>query len=202
MGTGESLGPVKLELYDNSWYHPGRTKIVQLGWYFLGFPLVRSSFLPSYGAKRFILRLFGAKVGRNVIIKPGVRIKYPWRLKVGDHVWIGEDSWIDNVGDIEIEDNVCLSQGVYLCTGNHDWSDETFGLKLAPILLSRGCWIGAKSSILPGVCVGVGGIAVAGSVVFKSIPAWEIHGGNPAVFRKCRRMNVNELRASPIEANS
>jgi len=183
----DGICPIKLELYDNSWYHPGRHKIVQIAWLFLGLPLLRSA-IPFSGIKCLVLRIFGAKVGRSVVIKPGVRVKYPWRIRIGDHVWIGEDSWIDNLTDIEIEDNVCLSQGVYLCTGNHDWSDQAFGLRIAPIHLSSGCWVGAKGFLLPGVCIGAGGVAAAGSVVLKNIPPWEIHGGNPAVFWKRRRI--------------
>ena len=198
MGTGitDRISPIKLELYDNSWYHPGRPKIVQTAWYLLGLPVVRSS-LPFSGIKCLALRMFGAKVGRGVVIKPGVQVKYPWRISIGDHVWIGEGSWIDNLADIEIEDNVCLSQGVYLCTGNHDWSDQAFSLRIAPIHLSHGCWVGAKSLILPGVSIGVGGVVAAGSVVLKNVPPWEIHRGNPAVFWKCRRIKpAAEPRAS------
>jgi putative colanic acid biosynthesis acetyltransferase WcaF len=195
----DGICPIKLELYDNSWYHPGRHKILQIAWYYLGLPLLRSWVVPFPVIKCLILRVFGAKIGRNVVIKPGVRVKYPWRIKIGNFVWIGEDAWIDNLANIEIEDNVCLSQGVYLCTGNHDWSDQAFGLRIAPIHLSSGCWLGAKSCILPGVCVGVGGIVAAGSVVVKDVPAWEIHSGNPAAFRKHRRINVaTERRESGI----
>lgn len=194
---------VKLELYDNSWYYPGRSKIVQIAWYFLGLPLLRSTLLPFSQLKCFVLQLFGAKIGSRVVIKPGVRVKYPWRLSIGNHTWIGEDCWIDNLADIAIEDSVCLSQGAYLCTGNHDWSDPAFGLRIDSIRLKSGSWIGAKSVILPGVCIGAGGIALAGSVVFKNIPDWEIHGGNPAIFLKCRHLKGNiDMNGSPSEPPS
>jgi putative colanic acid biosynthesis acetyltransferase WcaF len=179
-------GTVKLALFNNRWYRPGRNKVIQIAWYFLGLSFLRSSLFPFSGPKRFVLRLFGAKVGTGVVIKPGVRVKYPWRLSIGDHAWIGEDAWIDNLADVEIENNVCVSQGVYFCTGNHDWSDPAFGLKIASIKLGSGCWIGARTVLLPGISVGAGGVAVAGSVVFTNIPDWEIHGGNPAVFRRRR----------------
>lgn len=91
------------------------------------------------GVKVALLQAFGAKVGQRVRIKPGVRVKFPWRLTVGDHVWIGEDTWIDNLDEVTIESNVCISQGVYLCTGNHDWGHPHFALRTGPIHLESGC---------------------------------------------------------------
>lgn len=179
---------VSLARFENDWYHPGRTRIIQIAWYFFGLPLLRSSWIPISVVKGLLLRVFGAQVGRGVIIKPGVRVKYPWRLSIGDHCWIGEDCWIDNLANVTLEDDVCLSQGVYLCTGNHDWNDPAFGLKIGTITIDSGSWIGAKSIILPGVSVKTGGVALAGSVVVRDIPEWQIHGGNPAVFKKVRRL--------------
>jgi putative colanic acid biosynthesis acetyltransferase WcaF len=122
-----------------------------------------------------------------VVIRPGVRVKYPWRLSIGDHAWIGEDCWIDNLEQITVGRDACLSQGAYLCTGNHDWSDPSFGLTIKSITISDGAWVGAKSVITQGVELGVCAIASAGSVVTKSIPAFEIHAGNPA---KCVRQRI------------
>jgi putative colanic acid biosynthesis acetyltransferase WcaF len=144
--------------------------------------------IPSSGVRVRLLRLFGASIGTGVVIKPGVRIKYPWLLTVGDHSWIGEDCWIDNLATVRIGNNACLSQGSYLCTGNHDWSDPAFGLIVKPITLADGSWVGAKAMICPGVDLGVESIAAAGSVVMKSIPAGEIHAGNPAEFVRRREL--------------
>jgi putative colanic acid biosynthesis acetyltransferase WcaF len=125
---------IELSRFDNSWYSPGRSRAAQALWFFLGAPLLRSSVIPFAGFRRRVLRLFGARIGANVIIKPGVRVKYPWRLFLGDHSWVGEDCWIDNLADVTIGSNVCISQGAYLCTGNHDWSDPAFGLIVRPIV--------------------------------------------------------------------
>ena len=125
-------------------------------------------------------------MGRGVVLKPGVRVKYPWRLSIGGHSWIGEDVWIDNLVEVRIGANACLSQGAYLCTGNHDWSDPSFGLRVLPIVLEDGAWLGTRALICPGVTIGESGVAAAGSVVMKSIPAFEIHSGNPAQFVKRR----------------
>lgn len=177
---------VDLSQYDNSWYSPGRRPWVQGLWFFLGLPLLRSSYNPSSAVRRKLLRLFGARIGNGVTIKPGVRVKYPWLLSVGNHTWIGEDAWIDNLAPVQLGSNVCISQGVYLCTGNHDWSDPHFGLLVKPIVIRDGAWIGAKSIVAPGVDVGQGAIASAGSVVKRNLEADTIYGGNPAVALRAR----------------
>lgn len=182
------MSRVELGKFDNSWYRPGGSGMSRALWFFVGGPVVRCAVNPSSGLKRWLLRVFGAEVGRGVVIKPGVRVKYPWRLKVGDDAWIGEDAWIDNLGDVEIGANACVSQGAYFCTGNHDWSDPRFGLVVKGIKIGAGAWVGAKSVVCPGVELGEGAVAAAGSFVVKNIPAWEIHAGNPAVFVKRREL--------------
>lgn len=175
-----------LSRFDNSWYSPGRNFFVQVLWFCLGAPVLRCPLLPSSAIRRSLLRFFGARVGAGVIIKPGVRIKYPWRFSVGKNSWIGEDCWIDNLAQVSIAANACISQGAFLCTGNHDWSDQAFGLMARPISIGAGAWIGAKALIGPGVSVGDGAVAAAGSVVTHEVPEFEIHAGNPARFVRKR----------------
>ena len=179
---------VDLSRFDNAWYSPGRSRLVQALWFFLGLPVLRCAWLPSSVFRVHLLRLFGATVGSGAVIKPGVRVKYPWRLVVGEHSWIGEDAWIDNLADVTIGDDACISQGAYLCTGNHDWSDPAFGLIVKPIRLGSGSWVGAKSMVCPGVEFGELAVLTAGSVAVRSIPAREIHCGNPAVRSKVRAL--------------
>ena len=138
------------------------------------------------GPKRVLLRLFGTSLGRGLVLKPRVRIKFPWRLTVGDHCWIGEGVWIDNLAPVTLGDNVCLSQGVYLCTGGHDHTRPTFDLITKPITVESEAWVGAMSVLLPGVTVGRGAVVAAGSVVTKDVPAGMIVGGNPARVIKPR----------------
>ena len=178
--------PVDLSTFDNSWYSPGRGTWVQGLWFFLGLPLLRCSCIPSSGLRRCLLRLFGARVGKGVVIKPGVRVKYPWLLEVGDHTWIGEDAWIDNLAPVQLGSNVCISQGVYLCTGNHDWTDPAFGLIVRPIVIHDGAWLGARAVVSPGVEGGESAIASAGSVVTRNLEASTIYAGNPAVALRTR----------------
>ena len=177
---------IDLSSYDNSWYSPGRSSLIRTLWFFIGLPIIRSSLLPFSSIRRIVLRCFGAKLGSGVVLKPSVRVKYPWLLSIGDNSWIGEDVWIDNLVEVRIGANVCISQGAYLCTGSHDSSDRSFGLDLRPIILEDGSWVGARALIGPGVTIGVCGIATAGSVIIKRIPSFEIHAGNPAMFARRR----------------
>jgi len=159
-------------------------------WYFGALPMLRSHWITSPGFRRVLLRAFGAKVGKGVYMKPGLRVKFPWYLEIGDHSWLGEDLWIDNLTHVTIESHCCLSQGVHLCTGNHDWSSVNMRLFCRPITCRRGSWIGAKAILCPGVVVGAGAIITVGSVVTKDVPPMEVHGGNPAEFVRQRHLRV------------
>lgn len=190
---------VDLSRYDNSWYDPGRPALTRLLWLVFGLPVLRSSLPIPSRIRAAALRSFGARVGRGVVIKPGVAVKYPWHLTIGDHCWIGEQAWIDNLTTIRLDDHVCISQGAYLCTGNHDWTDPAFGLRVASIHLSRGSWVGARATLLPGSDLGEGAIAGAGSVVSGPIPAGEVHAGNPAQFVRRRELREEVRRTATSE---
>ncbi|AFY42452.1 WcaF family extracellular polysaccharide biosynthesis acetyltransferase [Nostoc sp. PCC 7107] len=179
---------MRLDSYTTDTYTPGAPLWKQVLWYFLGFSVVQNRWLTASSLKVWILRGFGAQIGENVRIKPGVRVKFPWRLVVGDHVWIGEDAWIDNLANVTIESHVCISQGVYLCTGNHDWSHPDFKLIIAPIHIQESSWIAAKSVVGPGVTVGKGAVLTLGGVTGRSLEAMTIYAGNPAQPIKERKI--------------
>lgn len=113
-----------------------------------------------------LLRIFGASVGKNVVIKPYVKVKFPWKLSIGEYSWLGESCWIDNLGFVSIGANTCLSQGVYLCTGSHRWDFPSFDLVVADISIGDGCWICAFAKIAPGAIVSDGSVIGFG-VIFK-----------------------------------
>jgi len=190
------MSAIRLSAFHNEWFHPGRSRLWQAAWFFVGLPLLRCALIPFSGPRIWTLRIFGAKIGHRVVIKPGLRVKYPWKMTVGDYCWLGEDCWIDNLANVALENNVCISQGAYLCTGNHDWSDPAFGLRVAPILLSEGSWVGARVLIAPGVTLGECAVAAAGSVITRSIPPYEIHSGNPAAMIRARRVGAAHTRRS------
>lgn len=184
--TEQAALQVDLSVPDNSELDRGAPFLVEALWFFIGLPLLRSSLIPSSGFRSWLLRLFGARIGKGVYSKPGLRVKFPWYLEVGEYSWLGEDLWIDNLAQVTIGSHVCLSQGVYLCTGNHDWSLTNMKLFRKPIVCERGSWVGARAVVCPGVVIGEGAIVTAGSVAAKSVPPYEIHAGNPAAFVRRR----------------
>jgi putative colanic acid biosynthesis acetyltransferase WcaF len=191
--------PIALRHYDNSWYHPGGSSLRRTLWFFFGHPILRSAWIPSSALRVRLLRLFGAHIGRGVVIKPSVQVKYPWHLVVGDDCWIGEHVWIDNLTSVRLEGNVCISQGAYLCTGNHDWKDPHFGLIVAPIQLREGSWAGAKCVLAPGSVLGRQAIAAAGAVITGVVPDGEIHAGNPARVVKKRTVLAASAAGSRVQ---
>jgi putative colanic acid biosynthesis acetyltransferase WcaF len=123
------------------------------------------------------LRLLGAKVGKGVVIKPDVNIKYPWFLEIGDNVWIGEGAWIDNLAYVRIGNNVCISQEAYILTGNHNYKKDTFDLIVNPIVIEDGVWVGAKAIVCPGVTLKTHSVITVGSVITKSTEPYTIYLG-------------------------
>ena len=177
-----------LSRYDNSWYYPGRGALKRLIWYFVNLLLIKNHWNPVNSIKVGVLRAFGAKVGKGVVIKPGVSVKYPWLLSIGDYSWIGEDVWIDNLAQIKIGSSCCISQGSMLLTGNHDYKQPTFNLMVKPIVIEDGAWVGAKCVVCPGVTISSHAVLTVGSVATKPVEAYSICQGNPAKFIKKRVM--------------
>ncbi len=171
---------VDLSLYQNNLHQPAGT-FKRILWYYTNILLYKSALFPIYGFKIFILKLFGATVGNNVIIKPSVNIKYPWNLHIGHNVWIGENVWIDNLVAVKIGNNVCLSQGAVLMNGSHNYKKKHFDLLIAPIVIEDGVWICAKSIIYGGATIEENAILLSGSVTSKKLEKNGIYQGNPAV---------------------
>ncbi|RZK12567.1 MAG: colanic acid biosynthesis acetyltransferase WcaF [Flavobacterium sp.] len=180
-----------LSNYNNSWYNPGNF-LKRTLWYYTSLLFFQNSIFPFSSFKIFLLRVFGAKVGKGVLIKPNVAIKYPWKLNVGNYTWIGEKVWIDNLADVIIGSNVCLSQGSYLLTGNHNYKSPDFNLIVKPIFLEEGVWIGAKAVVCPGVTCKSHAVLAVSSVATKDLEAYSIYQGNPAVKVTERRMSIVE----------
>lgn len=128
-----------------------------------------------------LLHLFGAKIGKGVVIKSGVNIKYPWNLSIGDYSWIGENVWIDNLVQVTVGSNVCISQGAMLLCGNHNYKRQTFDLIVKPIVIEDGVWVGAQSTVCPGVTMHSHSVLSVGSIASKDLMPFSIYRGNPAV---------------------
>ncbi|MEO9211432.1 MAG: WcaF family extracellular polysaccharide biosynthesis acetyltransferase [Ginsengibacter sp.] len=174
-----------LSTYNNDWYQPGN--IFKRGiWYLVNLLFFKSFLCPFSRLKRMLLRCFGAKIGKCVVIKPNVNIKYPWFLQIGDYTWIGENVWIDNLGMVNVGAHVCISQGAFLVGGNHDFTKTTFDLIVKPINIEDGAWIGAKSIVCGGAFCGSHCVLTVGSIVSGVLEPYSIYSGNPAVKIKER----------------
>jgi putative colanic acid biosynthesis acetyltransferase WcaF len=193
---------MRLDGYTVGTYSPGAALWQQIAWYYLGSPLVSSYWIVGSGFKCWVLRCFGAQVGTGVRIKQGLKVKFPWRLVVGDFVWLGENCWIDNVALVTIESHTCLSQEVYLCTGNHDWSSPSFQLKELPIHIGEGSWVAARAMVAPGVTIGRGAVLCLGSVASRSLEPMTIYAGNPAQPIKERKMRPDPSDLSVMNNDS
>ena len=175
---------VDLSKYNKADYHPGRNAFVRAIWYVTNMLFFKSSWCTSYGLKRGLLRMYGAHIGPHVVIKPCVSVKYPWHLSIGENSWIGEQVWIDNLADVTVGKNCCISQGAMLLCGNHDYTKESFDLITGKIKLKDGAWVGAKAIVCPGVTMGEGSVLTAGSVATRDIERDAVCQGNPAVVKK------------------
>ena len=174
--------------FDNRWYNPGASQLTRIIWYCVNHCFINSYF-HFHSFKIFLLRLFGAKVGKNLVLKPQVNIKYPWNLILGDNVWIGERVWLDSLGKIEIGANSCLSQGAMLICGNHNYKKITFDLIVGDITLEEGVWIGSGAFVAGGLRCKSHAVLTAGSVAVNDLEAYSIYQGNPAVKIKNRNMS-------------
>ena len=183
---------VNLSTYSQGDYSPGRGRLVRCLWVICRLLVFESGWCPFSGLKVLLLRFFGANIGSHVVIKPNVRIKFPWRLTIGNHVWIGQEVWIDNLAQVTLGDQVCLSQRVYLCTGSHNYREKSFDLITKPISVASGGWICAGAILLPGTMVGCEAIISAGSVVSDQIAPGVIMKGNPATQVGVRKFEETE----------
>ena len=182
---GDPLPVPDLGAYAPRGFTRGRPALVELAWMLVQALLV-SSHVPGSWHRRLLLGLFGAQIGGGVVLKPGIRVKFPWRLSIGDNSWIGEQAWIDNLAPVTIGRDCCVSQGVYLCTGSHDWSVPGFDLITNAITLEPGAWIAAKAVVGPGVTIGRGAVLGLGSTATQDLQPWTIYAGIPAKAVKQR----------------
>jgi putative colanic acid biosynthesis acetyltransferase WcaF len=164
----------------------GASKLKQILWFFCSVLFVRNPLHPFSCVRKWTLQLFGAKIGKGTIIRSGVQIKYPWKLKMGNHVWIGENSWIDNLAKVEIGDHACVSQGAMLCTGNHNYLSPGFELIAKPIVLENAVWVGAKAVVCPGVTAFSHAMLTVGSVATSNMEPYSVYQGNPAQLKRKR----------------
>jgi putative colanic acid biosynthesis acetyltransferase WcaF len=171
--------------FDTGNFKIGASVMKQFLWYFIDVFFFKSKVMPISSVLVFFLKLFGAKIGKQVRIKPGIYIKYPWKLEVGNYSWLA-DCYIDNLDEVKIGENCCISQQAVLITGNHNYKSSAFDLITAPITLEDGAWIGAAARVCPGVTLHSHAVLTLGSVATKNLMPYNIYQGNPAIKIKER----------------
>lgn len=171
--------------FDTGDFKVGAGRLKQFLWYYTDVLFFKSGIIPVSSILVALLRLFGAKIGKDVRIKPGIHIKYPWKLEIGDYSWLA-DCYIENLDSVILAQNCCISQGAMIITGNHNYSSTSFDLMVAPIVLEEGVWVGAAAKVCPGVTLHSHAVLTMGSVATKDLSAYTIYQGNPAVKLKER----------------
>lgn len=182
------MNKTDLSGYTTGSFSTGAGVLKRTLWYYVNLLFFISPVLPISSLKVALLRIFGAKIGRGVVIKPAVNIKYPWKLSIGDFSWIGEKAWIDNLDQVSIGSNCCISQGAMLLCGNHNFKKAGFDLITKPIVLEDGAWIGAHSVVCPGVICKSHSVLAVNSVATADMEPYFIYQGNPAVKTKERKI--------------
>jgi putative colanic acid biosynthesis acetyltransferase WcaF len=184
---------MNLALYDNSDFDRGAPKWKRVLWILVRCTFFQNAFPWGSPFRAALLRAFGATVGKSVGIGSNLNISFPWRLVVGDHVWIGDDVGILSLAQVTLESSVCVARRCFLCTGSHDFWRDDFKLKVAPIVVRSGTWIALSSVITAGVTIGQGAVVSAGSVVLEDVPANCMVRGNPArVVRQIFHQSVRQ----------
>ncbi|HTE25954.1 WcaF family extracellular polysaccharide biosynthesis acetyltransferase [Flavitalea sp.] len=158
----------------------GGSKVKVQLWWIVQDTIFRLSPQVLFKWRAFLLRLFGAQIGKNVNIRPSVKVTYPWKLTVGDNTWIGDDCVLYNLGQITIGNHVALAHKVYVNTGGHEYHKSTFDIFQKPVVIEDQCWITNDVYIAPGVTIGKGSIIAARSSVLKDMPEGKICAGTPA----------------------
>jgi putative colanic acid biosynthesis acetyltransferase WcaF len=181
---------VDLRSYDQSWFDRGRSNPYILLWWLVQGLLFPLSLHQMDSFRCAVLRLFGAKIGIGVKIRPTARFTYPWKVAIGDYSWIGDDVVIYSLDQVTIGSHCVISQKCYLCTGSHDAGDRAFGLKTTPIVIGNGVWIAADCFLAPGVTIGANAVIGARSTVFTDVPPQKVAWGSPCRPQYDRQMKT------------
>lgn len=184
---------IRLDKYNQTGYSRGKSGLVVLIWWLIQGTIFRFSLHPMYKWRHFLLRIFGAKIGKGVQVRASAKFTYPWKVEIGDYSWIGDNVELYSLDQINIGKHCVISQKSYLCTGSHDMQDPHFGLITKPIHIHDGAWIASDVFVYPGVTIGEMAVVAARSTVVKSVPSNEVHAGSPAKFMKHRFEECNQM---------
>lgn len=170
----------------------GRSAVTVQLWWILQATVFACSPQFMYGWRRWLLRCFGAQVGKDVLIRPSVRVTFPWKVSIGDYAWVGDDVVLYSLGEIEIGKNAVVSQRTYLCAASHDYTKVDFPIHSAKIRIGSQAWLATDVFVAPGVTIGEGAVVGARSSVFHDMPPMRVCTGSPAKPGKPRRSESSQ----------
>lgn len=185
----------QLDKADKTGFTYGKPKLYVFLWFLVQDTVFRFSPIPCYGFRRWLLRLFGARLGVGVKVRPRARIHYPWRVEMGDHAAVGDDAWLYSIGEINIGAHSVVSQKSFLCTAGHDYDDPFFKTTVGPITIGNSVWIAADVFVAPGVTIGDNAVIGARSSVFHDMPPGMICYGYP-----CRPVRTRGKKEKACES--
>lgn len=171
---------IDLQQFNNAGFDRGASRLKELLWWVVRTLVFNSSFPIPSPVKVFFLKCFGSKIGKRVVIRSRTNITFPWRLELGNDVWIGDEVLILSLAKVTIGSSVCISQRSFICTGSHDFQAIGFDLITKPIKIHDGCWLGAQCFVGPGVEFGESSRCLAGAVVVRDVRKGDTVGGVPA----------------------
>ena len=176
--------PIDLQKAGHGRFRRSRPLWFEYLWMILERVFVNNSLQPSTRVRTTLLRLFGAKIGRDTLIR-NIHVKFPWNLQIGDRCWLGEGVWLHNQDKITIGADSVISQQSFITTGTHDFR-ETMDLVTRPVRIGQGVWVTSRCIVLAGVEIGDNAILTPGSVANRSLAGGGVYGGNPARFLRPR----------------
>ncbi|URT73441.1 putative colanic acid biosynthesis acetyltransferase [Cytobacillus firmus] len=177
---------MNLANYSQHNYSRGKNGLYILLWWIIQGTLFKFSIHNMYSWRNFLLKIFGANIGKSVKVRATAKFTYPWKVSIGDYSWIGDNVQFYSLDEITVGSHCVISQESYLCTGSHNIKDPNFGLITKPIVVKNGAWVASDVFIYPGVTINEMAVVGARSTVTKDIPANEVHVGSPAKFVKNR----------------
>jgi putative colanic acid biosynthesis acetyltransferase WcaF len=178
--VNDSQHEMDLSSFDGSTLVRGRGKPIEALWWLFRIAFVQTSFPWPSRVRKSILQFFGASIGKGFYCRPGLAVHFPWKLTIGDNVWIGERCVLHSLEQISIGSNTAIAHEVFITTGSHDIYSKNFPYKNKEVKISSSCVLSSRSMVLAGVSLGNGVVVAAGAVVTRDIEEWTIVGGIPA----------------------
>jgi putative colanic acid biosynthesis acetyltransferase WcaF len=174
------MNQVRLNEFDKSNLQRGRGKLTEVAWWLVKVAVVQSKFPWPSIVRKTLLIAFGAKIGKGFYCRPELSVHFPWKLSIGDNVWLGDRTTLHNIFPLVIESNVAFGHEVFVTSGSHDIEDSRFAYRNAPVHIESSVFLGSRCVVQAGVRISEGSAIAAGAVVTRDTKSWTLYGGVPA----------------------